>query len=161
MDTNILSTFGKVERLDLLASLFEGMTIGISESVCNEIRHAEEKGHAFCRDIIELVDAGKIKVLSPTPDEARTAGSLPGSFGLGERDSVAMAIARKAVFVTNEKKVRNYCERRGVDVLTLGQLLRALWELRKMTKKEVKALMGNMERKDNLIITSKKEILDD
>ena len=161
MDTNIISTFAKVERLDLLYSLFEGLTVATSSSVFLEIRHAEEKGYSFCNGIIDLVHENRLHVLSPSSEEYQIARTLPKSFGLGERDSLAIALDRKAIFVTNEKKVVNFCEKKGVTVLTLNQLLRALWELKILSKKDVMKLMNEMEDKDNLIITSKDSILDE
>ncbi len=159
MDTNIISTFAKVERLDLLSILFKGLTVAISGSVYIEIRHAEEKGYLFCKGIMDLVHQRKLQVISPSPEEYLSSKTLPKSFGLGERDSIAIAINRKVVFVTNEKKVVNYCEKKGVDVLTLNQLLRALWELKIISKDDVRELIDDMENKDNLIITSKEDIL--
>lgn len=145
----------------MLNSLFEGMTLAISASVHLEIRHADEKGYSFCGSILDMIDNKTLAILIPDHEEILTTKILPRSFGLGERDSIAIAVHRNAIVLTNERKVINFCERNGVDALSLDQLLRALWELHILSKKEVADLMDEMEKKDNVSIQSKEEILSD
>jgi hypothetical protein len=78
---------------------------------------------------------------------------------VGELDSIAIVYHRKTIFVSNEKKVLNFCEKEKIIALSLNVLLRSLWEEKILTKTQVKALMEEIEAKDNLIIHSKEEIL--
>jgi hypothetical protein len=46
-DTDVLSTFGKIKRLDLLEKLFPGADFSIPISVNNELFKAKDCGYEF------------------------------------------------------------------------------------------------------------------
>jgi hypothetical protein len=52
-DTDILSTFGKIRRLDLLRVLLPNARLFIPHSVYNELFKARERGYEFVDYIIE------------------------------------------------------------------------------------------------------------
>ena len=86
---------------------------------------------------------------------------LPINFGYGERDSVIIAQRRAMVFVTNERRVINYCRNEKINCLWLEKILRFLWKEHILSKEEVKRAMDEIEEKDKLIISSKDEVLKD
>ena len=159
IDTNILSTFALVGRLDLLIKVFGKLSI--AEEVFNEVKKASSKGYAHAQAILERCDGESIEILTPTVEERNTMKTLPLSFGDGERGSIAIAKHRSLLFASNEKRVLNYGKREGIGTISLNSILRYLWEEKVLTKEETKALMLDMEAKDNLVITSKEEILDE
>lgn len=53
VDTNILSTFAKVDRLDLLIKMFGKMHI--SPNVFEEVKRAEELGYPHAENILAWV----------------------------------------------------------------------------------------------------------
>lgn len=106
VDTNILSTFAKIDRLDLPEKVFGEMHI--SPNVLDEVKRAEELGYPHAEKILEYIKKGKIQISCPKEDEIDFMDKIPYSFGRGERDCVAMALKRDALIVTNERKVLNY-----------------------------------------------------
>ena len=85
--------------------------------------------------------------------------ALPGGFGKGELDCITLCISKKFSFVTNERKVVNYCRERGIDYVTLAHILRALWEFKIMTKDEMRQLIAEIEKMDKVVVVLKDEIL--
>ncbi len=161
LDTNILSTFAKIKRFDILFQVFPDNAIFISSNVFEEINDALEHGYEHADEILHSIKEGRIQVMALTQDEHLLTTNLPQSFGRGEQDSLAIAKKRSAVFVTNEKKVVKYCRQENIPVVTLNTLLRFLWEEKVCTKKQVQELIYEIETKDKLIIQSKEEIFED
>lgn len=160
VDTNILSTFGKVDKFNLLLNIFEE-EFYISPNVLEELKEADKLGHGYVRKILSFISEGRIKVVSLSDEMFDLMKDLPRSFGLGERDSIAAAKINKASFVTNENKLLNFCEREGITAISLNSILRYLWKEGILTKEQVKHLIEEIETKDNIIIMSKEEIIEE
>lgn len=156
VDTNILSTFAKIDRLDLLEKVLGEMHI--SPNVLDEVKRAEELGYSHAKKILKLIRKGKIKISCPREEEVDFMDKIPSSFGRGERDCVAMALKRDALIVTNERKVLNYSEENAIAHVRLNTILRKLWRDDIMGKEEVRDLILEIEEKDNLIVTDKESI---
>ncbi len=150
LDTNILSTFAKVDSLNLLFQVLERNKLYIVNSVFHELEDAKVAGFRFVNSIFDLITSNKIPTLSMTDEEMRWRMQLPSSFGKGERDSLAICKFRDAVFFTNERKVINYCDRESISALDLPTILRLLWKSRCVDKKEVEKLIDLIEAKDNI-----------
>ncbi|HLC84503.1 MAG TPA: hypothetical protein VJH22_01800 [Candidatus Nanoarchaeia archaeon] len=158
LDTHILITFSLADKIDLLIDLVVGHRLGISSNVLAEIKKGQEKAYPHAALSIKYVLQSKIEVLIATTDETRFIQELPSSFGRGEQDSVSIAKHRKGIFLTNEKRIINYCERERISCITLEMILRSLWEEGIQTKEQVKRLIDDIEQRDNLVISSKEEI---
>ncbi|MBI2663847.1 hypothetical protein HYX10_00710 [Candidatus Woesearchaeota archaeon] len=160
LDTNILSTFGKIGRLGLLFEAL-GDNLVVSPNVLSEVKKAKELGYDHAKIVYSIFAKGKIRVVQMSDNESAYAGTLPKSFGSGERDTASIAKCRKAAVVTNEKKIINFCQREGIAVISLNSVLRHLWAGKILSKSQVEQLIDEMELKDNLIIISREEILSD
>ena len=69
VDTNILSTFAKIDRLELLFRVFNQKTLYISPNVFQELKDARDKRYDFVELIFELLQSGKLKILPLEEDE--------------------------------------------------------------------------------------------
>lgn len=156
VDTNILSTFAKVNQLDLLEEVLGNFHI--SPNVLEEVKRAEELGYTHAGEILKWVRNDRILIACPREEEVEAMDKLPPSFGRGEKDCLAIALKRDALFVTNEGKVLNYCERNGVDCARLNTILRKLWKKEGLEKEDVRNLIKEIEKKDNLVVTDKDSI---
>jgi len=56
---------------------------------------------------------------------------------------------RKITLLTNERSVKNWCVKEDIKYADLPDLLRACWQSKVMSKKEVKTLTEEIEEKDN------------
>lgn len=150
LDTNILSTFAKIDYMALLFETVRKKELGISTSVLHELEDARNIGLDFVDKIFQLINNNKILIFSMSDKETMWSMKLPSSFGKGERDSLAICKFRKGILFTNERKIINFCERESIDVLDLPSFLRYLWKSGMQSKKEVKKIIEIIEDKDNI-----------
>lgn len=157
-DTNILSTFAKIRRLELLFGVFRQKTLYISPNVFQELKDAKDKRYDFVEPIFELLQFHKLKLLPMEEDEYMLMLQLPKYFGKGELDSIAICTRRNHILLSNERKVIKFCEENEIDHFDLNGILKALWMFDIVSKEKVVLIIKEMEEKDNLKIVSKEEI---
>jgi predicted nucleic acid-binding protein len=116
-DTNILSSFAAAKGLLLLFDILHEDVIYIPPSVHRELLEGLTYGVSYLAEVIRLVERGKLKVLDITEQDRRQMASLPPSFGLGEKEAVALCLREKASLLSNEKRVVNYCLRNDITCL--------------------------------------------
>ena len=107
VDNNILSTFAKIDRLDILFQLFPQTQIGIVPAVYNELRIGVRKGHFQLKQVMDMVQQKRIRLITLTEAEIFLKPNLPVSFDEGEPESVAVSKSRKITLLTNERSVKN------------------------------------------------------
>ena len=161
LDTNIVSTFAKIDSLDLLFQVLKRDELFLSNSVLHELEDARFAGFEFVNSVFELIASNRISISSMTDEEMRWSMQLPSSFGKGERDSLAICRFREGIFFTNERKVINYCERESISAVDLPTILRYLWKSNCLDKKEVEKLIILIETKDNIRFKDPNFILED
>lgn len=95
VDTNIISTFMRIEKLDLLSKTFNARKMHISSNVFQELKVDKDRGHPHTKKLFHLIDDHKIEIVTPTKDELLHTVDLPESFGRGELDSIAICKKKK------------------------------------------------------------------
>lgn len=111
-DNNILSTFGRVDALELLFALFRTAELGVTPAVRSEVLEAIAQGCLWLEEVVKLFDKGRLQLIAPTTDEILTMPTSPDSLGEGERESIAVCQARGWAFLTNDKRARNFCRQK-------------------------------------------------
>jgi predicted nucleic acid-binding protein len=159
IDTNILSTFARINRLDFLSQVFNADVLYISANVYDEVRKGIEKGYSFLSPVFVLVESKKLRIA--TLSEKECLIEIPSSFGPGERDSIAICVNRNATFATNEKRVISYCKRNSIAYTTLNKILTASLRLGILRREELVRLIEEIEDKDNIVFACKEQILED
>jgi predicted nucleic acid-binding protein len=157
-DTNILSTCARVGILELLFKLFPKHEFAISKAVYEELREAIRHGARFLHSALALVDSDQIRLLSLAPEEERDKSTLPRSFGPGELEGVVICARRNSIFLTNDKRVRNYCQEHGIEVYDLALLLRTFWRKGVVSRKEVQKIVSDIERLERMVFKNKQGI---
>lgn len=157
IDTNIASTFGKIERFDLLEMLFPNSTLFISGSVVTEIGRAG-KAQKFAKTAAE-----KTKVIVSTKKEIKFAEKLLSkrSLGKAEAECIAIAKSRDMLLLTNDKIAVKEARAVGVDLMDLRAIIRELWKQDMLSKEDAKSLIVEIEEKDNIIFIDKEKIFSD
>ena len=150
VDTDVLSTFAKIERLPLLFAVFDQETLNIAEAVENEVKRGVSKGFSFSNDIIALQTQGQIYTYHTTPADQEFMNSLPQTLDAGERESMALCKRFTATFASNEKRVMHYCKANGIDCINLVDILRLLWELQILTQTDVRKVITEIKTEDRL-----------
>jgi predicted nucleic acid-binding protein len=159
-DTNILSTFARIGRLDLLFAVAETEVLYLSPAVVKEIEIGLRRGRDFLQPIVDglTADAG-FQPLDLTAEEYDLADTLPSSLNSGERECIALCAKRNGKLLTNDKRARNYCQDNRIPCLDLKLILRRLWQASHSTKNEVRALIADIEQSEpGMMIKGKDDI---
>jgi predicted nucleic acid-binding protein len=160
-DTNILSTFARVGRLDLLFAVAETEIFCLPPTVVKEFKVGLQKGLVFLQPIIDGLTGGAgYDALDLTAEEKSLADALPASLNAGERECIAVCVKRsEAKLLTNDKRARNYCQANRLPCLDLKLILRRLWQASHCSKAEVRALIDEIEKSEpRMVIKGKGEI---
>ena len=158
-DTDILSTFGKIRRLDLLRELFPNAMLLVPPSVYDELFKARERGYEFVDYIIESgilevtpLNEEELELLSKLREERR-------SLGLGELEGISICKHREYILVTNDITAKKVCDQNRIKFIDLSMILKSLLVAEVLTDDELKAVIDEIERKDRVVIKDKGVIL--
>ena len=109
-DTDILSAFAKIDRLETLFKLLKIAELDIASGVFYEIEESFRQGRKYALKIFEMLAADRIRIVYLTSDEKIFCESLPISLGRGERESISIARERGAILLANESRVAHWCK---------------------------------------------------
>lgn len=155
-DTNVLSTFIKINRLDLLKIVFGKQEFLIPQSVYTELSASKEYGSIFIGTVSKSGLFGKIS-LSKEENELVIKLREYKILGEGEIEALAVSKIRGVVLVTNDIKAKSVAESFGVKVVDLLDILRFCLKSR-FTKYDIEKIIEEIETKDNIIIKNKELI---
>ena len=158
-ETNILSTFAKIDQLSLLFRLFDNQRVGGVPAVYAEFQAGVNKGYADLQGVVKLIQEGRIDLVMPTVQEVFQKDALPTSFDAGELETLAVAKSRGYTILTNETQIKNWCKRERVEYWDLPGLLRALWRTNVASMELVRSLIDQIEAKDRIVFRNKEAIL--
>jgi predicted nucleic acid-binding protein len=160
-DTNILSTFAKIDQLRLLLQLFVDDELALVPAVYEELQEGIRRGYVSLQATSAHIRQGSMTVLTPNTQEVFDKDALPRSFDAGERETIAIAKSRGYAILTNETHVKNWCERMGLAYWDLPRILRALWRTDLLTKEQVHELVEQIEMKDRVIFKNQEAIFEE
>lgn len=155
-DTDVLSAFSKIDRLELLSELFPKHNIVTSNGVYEELAFIKQAGYDFVNSITDFVEI--ISMNSKEQDEYHSFLSST-NLGKGELQCISICIFRKFPFITNDRKAKRFAEKNNVTAWDIPDILKALWKTGLKTKEEVKDIMNDLEIKDMMVISNKEKIL--
>jgi predicted nucleic acid-binding protein len=161
-DTNILSTFARIGRLDLLFAVAETDVLHLPPAVIKEIKAGLHKGLNFLLPLVDgLVGGMGFSALALTADEKNLADTLPVSLNAGERECIAVCAKRPgSKLLTNDKRAHAYCLAHHISTFNLKLILRRLWQAGLCAKEEVRSLIAEIEKSEpGMVIKGKDEIL--
>lgn len=156
IDTDILSAFCKIDKLELLGRLFHNSRILISPSVHKEIKIAATNGKL---DYRPLPTFSRVTLTRPERKMARDMW-VKKRLGLGDCECLAIAYERKCALLTNDRQTQSAAESLSVDYMSLPLMLRELYVTGISSRDQIRDLVGQIERKDNVRIKNLKSLLD-
>lgn len=111
-DTNLVSTFARIGRLDLLFLVAETDALYLPPAVIKEIKAGLHKGLDFLQPLVDcLTGETGFYALELSAAEKTLAESLPGSLNAGERECIAVCVQRPdGKLLTNDKRAHTYCK---------------------------------------------------
>jgi len=159
-DTDVVSTFGKLRRLELLQYLLPGSKFFITPAGYDELVRARERGY----DFIEYVFERKMfEVACLTGEESAFLVSLEEerrSLGLAELEGIAICKHRGSIFVTNDRGAKKMCDSHAVHFVDLSMILKYLLVKGLLTAHELQLLIDEIERTDRVVLTDKDDIFE-
>lgn len=157
IDTDIASTFGKIGKFHLLRKLFVKSELYITIAVMNELLESKKSGYEFARVAIR-----NVKILKPKPREIKETAKILSkrTLGRGESESIAIAKARKMLFLTNDKIAEREAKACGIEMMNLSMIIRQFWKHQAISVKEAKDIIEEIESKDNIVFLNKTEIFE-
>ena len=160
-DTNLVSTFARIGRLDLLFAVAETDALHLPPAVIKEIKAGLHKGLDFLQPLVDgLTGEVGFYALELTAAEKTLADTLPGSLNAGERECIAVCAQRPdGKLLTNDKRAHTYCLAHQIPAFNLKLILRRLWLAGHCTKEEVSTLIEVIERSEpGMMIKGRDEI---
>lgn len=156
-DTDILSTFGKVGRADLLQRLF--LNIYASPAVYRELMTVEQLGLTWVTPVKEAVEL--LSLAEKHTKEVEQLATAHPQLGSGEVETFVLAKAHHLICLTNDRQAKRVCHALGLSYLDLEEILRALKLNGVLTREALEQLIEQIEEQDHTRIKAKKHILRD
>jgi predicted nucleic acid-binding protein len=156
-DTDILSTFGKIGRLDLLQRLFD--KVHMAPAVSRELSRAAQMGFIWVASVQPVA-----MMLPLTVEESREVERLTNLYpqlGSGEIESIVLAQTHHLTCLTNDRQAKTVAQALGLSYLDLEEILRALKTRTVLTTTALTALIAQIEEHDRTHIKAKAQILSD
>ena len=156
-DTDILSMFGKIGRLDLLQLLFD--QVYIAPAVWRELGRATQLGFTWVASVQRTV-----LLLPLTANESGAVEHLTSLYpqlGSGEIESFVLAQTHHLACLTNDRQAKVVAQALGLSYLDLEDLLRAIKTRKLLTTAALTALIAQIEEHDRTHIKAKAQILSD
>ena len=150
IDANIASIFAKIGRLDILSGLLSEHPAFITPRIFEELSVPLDYGYTFPLDIFRCFD-----VLYPTAEESDAYQDVlfdNRSLGKGEVEAICICKSRGHVFLSMDFSALRFAESLGVETLELHTILRFLWKSGLKSKDDVRAIISEIEVKDNTLI---------
>lgn len=128
LDSDFLSSFAWVKRLDILEALYSGRMV-VLEEVLDELRRVP---HLASR-VESSIRRGHIRLetmLANSPEALRLATLLDsGRYGSGEASCMAYLTERDGILASNNVvDVKEFCIKYGKRLLTTAEVLRHTYE---------------------------------
>jgi predicted nucleic acid-binding protein len=141
VDTDFLSAFIKINRVELIYKALETDKLYVTQAVFEELAKAPFFDHIA--ELMEKIVLISIDKLNKNVQSAK--------FGKGELESISYALETNSVLLTNDKKAGEFAEDSGVKVLDIVSFLLLCREI---------DLLGVDDIKNILVLLNKYDYMD-
>ncbi len=150
-DTDIISTFAKIDKLDLLENIFPKDNLKITSEIYEELSVPLDYGYNFPKKIYD-----KLEILPLNKKEQKLYQNLileNETLDKGELEAITACIERKhLVFSSLDDQALKFAREKGVDTLSLHSILRIGFKNSIIDKENVKEIIEEIEEKDNTTV---------
>lgn len=157
-DTDLLSVFAKVDRLDLLQKAFPEGEFMISESVYDELLFSLEEGFDFPEKIFKMCDItslekNEIKIYK----ERRRKGKFL-TISKADLRTLIIGKERDLPILSNDGRLLELADQEKILALDIYEVFKILFRDDVLTEEEVKTILAEMEEKDKTKFKDKEKI---
>ncbi|MFW6305174.1 MAG: hypothetical protein ACOC1V_05305 [Candidatus Saliniplasma sp.] len=156
LDTDILSSLAKIERLSLLQKVFPNRDRLIPTGVYEELEEAMEIGYEFPEMIFEFTEA--VSLEGKELEEYKTQLTEMRKLDKGELQCLIIAEKRGYIFLTNDNFARREGKSRGLKTYNLAEVVKAAHIAGELNEGEVKDMIKALEEKDNFTFANESHL---
>jgi len=142
-DSVTLSNFALVGRMNILAARYRTRGF-VTTQVVDELTAGVDAGYASLSDCLDLVNRGTIQTIALDATERVTFQQLIGNLGQGEAGTIAAALHRQGVVVTDDLAARRTCSDMGIPITGTIGILQAVVHDRGLTLAIANELLHKM-----------------
>ena len=146
LDSDLLSTFARIKRPDILSNLFD--RILIPPAVVSELGRAQINTRDFKNSMVAKLSREELLALR----------KMDTRLGRGERECLTIAGHRNLPLASNDKLVHMACKEQKIDYLTMPRLLRFAILRNIVNREEARKLVVFIEREERTVIKGSDEI---
>ena len=147
-DADIISTFAKIGRLDVLKHVFKEDLL-FPDAVHDDLIRARDAGYDYVTPALQFFKLVRLDAQEAGFVQFRSRKTL----GLGELECIAICKYRKYALSTNDAGAKTEAKRNGVNVIDLGAIL---WKIKEnTTPHELQKIIQDIEQKDHTKIRDK------
>lgn len=157
-DTDLLSVFAKVDQLSLLQKAFPEGEFIISESVYDELLFSLEEGFDFPEQIFEMCEITSLKDDEIEIYKERRKRSKFLTISKADLRTLIIGEKRDMPILSNDTRLLDFAEDADVLALDIYDIFKLLYEREKLSKKDIKNILNDMEEKDNTTFKDKEKI---
>lgn len=149
-DTDILSVFAKIERLDLLEEAFPNADLQIVEEVYGELEHARENGYSFPEKIFQATDT--VTLEQEELEEYREKKDRTEFLPLSKADLKTFVASKKReiLLLSNDSHLLEVSDQEEVLALDIYDILEILYQKNKIDREKIQEIGNQVKQEDNL-----------
>ena len=147
LDTDLVSSFAWIDRMDILEKLFSKQMI-ILDEVLTELQRV---GHLYAevKNCINNGSIGSVSMLADSPAALELGGILStGRYGSGEAACMASLKFNSGTMGSNNlSDVKTFCEHNGKDLITTAMIIHYAVETDVIKETEAETIWDSMLKK--------------
>lgn len=140
-DTNVVTRFARINRLDLLLHLSVGY-VYITPAIQRELETGLDNGVKYLTDVVQWIRTGKLPVLSLTQIDRQFMRALPRKFGDGEAQAIALCRRINFTFVSHDSRAIDYCKHERISSIRLTNLVKHLKKANLLAEDEIQIMFS-------------------
>jgi predicted nucleic acid-binding protein len=140
-DTNVVTRFARINRLDLLLHLSVGH-VYITPAIQRELETGLNNGVKYLIDVIQWIHTGRLPVLSLTQIDRQFMRALPSKLGDGEAQAIALCRRVNFTFVSHDSRAIDYCKHEGIKSIRLTNLVKKLQKAGLLAEDEIQIMFS-------------------
>lgn len=155
-DTDIASTFAKVEKIKILKQLFSKYNVVITPKIHEELTVPLNFGYTFPLNIFK-----NFGLVYPSKKEEQDYLKLSLNevkLGKGELEAIIICKTRGYIFSSLDKVALSYATREGIDTIQLHSILKAIWKSGLQSRDDIKKIIKDIEEIDQTQIKNIEKI---
>lgn len=141
LDTNVLSLFAKISRLDVLVQIAVG-PLYLTPTIQRELETGLDNGVKYLVDALRLLHAGKLQVMPLNEIDRQFMRTLPNKLADGEAEAIALCRRVNLTLISHDRKAINYCQREGINAIRLISLVEQLKKVSLLTEAEIQTMFS-------------------